>query len=98
MIGRVTGAHKVAQHFDQTAMIEFENGETRSILAKYIVPIKPEHTGVEALVLHGRRKGQVVKVRDIEVRTVTVSVDDMSAWDDLPKEQLCVLVDGPRID
>ncbi|KAM6501207.1 transcription elongation factor SPT5 [Amanita muscaria] len=63
-VGRVLGAAKAAEGFEQTAMIEFEDGESRSILARYIVPVEPHELRQEVLVIRGQHKGTAAKVHE----------------------------------
>ena len=88
--GRVMGAQRAA-NVDQTAMVEFDDGEARSVLAKYIVPVYPEKRGDIALVLHGRYKGRTVKVAEVEGQTCTCMSLDTSSWADHQQDMMCVL-------
>lgn len=94
-LGRITGALRVGAAFDQTAMVQFEDGESRSIRCKYIVQVQPQYVGEEAIVLNGKHKGQAVKVLEApeELPKVTVRTLDpnMTAFIEVPKDQLAVL-------
>ncbi|KAJ7594369.1 transcription elongation factor SPT5 [Mycena floridula] len=87
--GRIMGAHKVGANFDQTAMVEFDEGEARTILAKYILPVHPSAKGQEVVVLHGKLKGEVVKIYDMETNTVTVN--NMTSWYEIPRNECCIV-------
>ena len=91
------GAQKAATNFDQTAMVEFDDKEARSVLAKYIVPEYPEKKGDIALVLHGRYKGKTVEVAQVEGRTCTCKALENSSWADHQKDVLCVLTPVPSL-
>ena len=62
--GRVLGAAKVADAYEQTVMVEFEDGEARSILSRYIVAVQPDKLQQEVLVIRGKEKGTVAIVRE----------------------------------
>ncbi|KAJ7782978.1 transcription elongation factor Spt5 [Mycena metata] len=77
--GHVVAATPSAPQFDQTAMLVFENGTTRTgFLVKYLLPVEPRFENEEALVLDDpKHKGIVVKLREVpdpdSRRPVTVS-------------------------
>lgn len=65
--GRVVAAFRAATDFEQSATVRFDNGDQRSILIRYIMPVNPSWRGDEALVLiHKDRhhKGKEVIVRE----------------------------------
>jgi transcription elongation factor SPT5 len=89
---RIIAVQKAGHSFDQTAMVKFESGETRSILAKYIVPVQQFTKDAEALALTGKHKGQPVKIWEVPDRNVvTYSTLDMTAWEEVPGDQLALL-------
>jgi len=62
----VVAASQSATQFDQTAMLIFDNGQTRAgFLVKYLLPVEPRFENEEALVLDdAKHKGSVVKLRE----------------------------------
>ncbi|KAF5384247.1 hypothetical protein D9615_003416 [Tricholomella constricta] len=65
--GRIIGATRVADSFEQTAMVRFDSGETRSISVQFLEPVLPTEMGEEALVFAASEKektGRVVILRD----------------------------------
>lgn len=88
--GTIVGGQKAAVGFDSTAMVQFDDGESRSILAKYIVPVLPEK-GQVALVLHGPDKGKAVTVQQIDGRNVTGMTIETNSWKDYNLEDFCVI-------
>lgn len=67
-VGRVLGAAKVADGFEQTVMIEFEDGTSRPVLMRYVVPVEPDKLSQQVLVIGdppkvgGPPKGTVASV------------------------------------
>lgn len=91
-LARVTAAQKSAATFEQVAMIQFEGGEQRSFLAKYLDPLQQFTKEAEALVLTGKHKGHVVKIWEVPNKVMlTYSTLDMTAWEEAPQDQLCLL-------
>ncbi|RDB17280.1 Transcription elongation factor SPT5 [Hypsizygus marmoreus] len=92
--GRLLGAARAATGFEQTATIRFDDGDQRTILAKYLVPVTPTHMGEEAWVmtrdkLHG---GKVVIVRETpDAVIVPVSMKESSSIFEVQKDNLVVL-------
>lgn len=72
-------------------MIKFDDGEVRSILGRYIVPVEPLTKDSEALVLTGKFKGQVVKVWDVQDHQITFSTHDMTSWEEAGKNELALI-------
>lgn len=62
----VVAASQSATQFEQTAMLMFDNGTTRTgFLVKYLLPVEPRFENEEALVLDDpKHKGLVVKLRE----------------------------------
>ena len=93
--GRILGAARAAADFEQTAMIQFDSGESRSIQVQYIVPVPPDNVGEEALVLGGPYKGKVVVVRqkpdENESVPMVVSLKDSQTFAEVRREDLGVL-------
>ncbi|KAF5365197.1 hypothetical protein D9758_005324 [Tetrapyrgos nigripes] len=99
-IATVVGTTRVRDNFDQTAFLRFVNdGEERSILAKYVAPVLPTNTDEAALVLTGKRKGEMVRVRqkpDAQDSFEMVVVESMgtagAAYWECQKDHLCACV------
>lgn len=85
--GRVVAAFRAAVDFEQSATILFDNGDQRSILIRYIMPVNPKWRGDEALVLihkDSHHKGKEVIVRenvgDGEDVPVSTQADPLSVF------------------
>ncbi|KAF8624668.1 hypothetical protein AX17_006999 [Amanita inopinata Kibby_2008] len=92
--GRVLGATKVTGSFEQTVTVELEDGESRAILNRYIVPVQPDKLGQEVLVIAGKDKGTVAIVRETPDSAKVVlslkGVEQMGVFD-VVKHHLAVL-------
>ncbi|KAF8957531.1 hypothetical protein BDZ97DRAFT_1906781 [Flammula alnicola] len=62
--GRLVAAQENPGAFEQTARVQFDSGEERSIVARYIMPQRPTYSGEEVLVLAGKQKGRALVVRE----------------------------------
>jgi len=72
-IGRIISAQEIPGVYEQTARVHFEeSGEERSIVTRYILPVKPSF-GEEVLVLGGKQKGRALVVRDTDADDTVVS-------------------------
>ncbi|KAF5352072.1 hypothetical protein D9758_009442 [Tetrapyrgos nigripes] len=99
----VIGATRVRNNFDQTALLRFDGddeGNVRSMLVKYIVPALPRDINESAVVLTGRRKGELVKVRQkpdsqdsMEMVVVEAMVNAGFAFLECQKDHLCACVE-----
>ncbi|KAJ7132900.1 transcription elongation factor Spt5 [Mycena crocata] len=93
----VVAATQAAPQLDQTAMLMFANGLTRTgFLVKYLLPVEPNFENEEALVLDDRKhKGLVVKLREApdadSRRPVTVSPVRSTDVFELMRDRLAVL-------
>lgn len=94
---QVVAATPTGPQFDQTAMLVFENGTTRTgFLVKYLLPVEPRFEGEEVLVLEDpKHKGIVVKLREApdadSRRPVTVSPIKSTDVFELMKDRLALL-------
>ncbi|KAJ7925139.1 hypothetical protein B0H13DRAFT_1975218 [Mycena leptocephala] len=93
----VVAATPSAPQFDQTAMLMFEDGTTRTgFLVKYLLPVEPRFENDEALVLDDpKHKGTVVKLREApdadSRRPVTVSPLKSTDVFELMRDRLALL-------
>ncbi|KAJ7497170.1 transcription elongation factor SPT5 [Mycena latifolia] len=93
----VVAATQTAPQLDQTAMLVFENGTTRTgFLVKYLLPVEPRFEGEEVLVLDDpKHKGLVVKLREApdadSRRPVTVSPIKSTDVFELMRDRLALL-------
>ncbi|KAF7362025.1 Transcription elongation factor SPT5 [Mycena venus] len=93
----VVAATPSAPQFDQTAMLMFENGITRTgFLVKYLLPVEPKFENEEVLVLDDpKHKGIVVKLREApdpdSRRPVTVSPLKSTDVFELMRDRLALL-------
>jgi len=93
----VVAATPSAPQFDQTAMLMFENGTTRTgFLVKYLLPVEPKFENEEVLVLDDpKHKGIVVKLREApdpdSRRPVTVSPLKSTDVFELMRDRLALL-------
>ena len=91
-IGRVLGAAKVTDGFQQTVMIEFEDGESRAIMMRYVVPVQPDKLGEQVLVIGGKAKGTAAIVRETpDSGLVALSAIEQVSIFDAAKHHLVVL-------
>ncbi|SJL10156.1 related to SPT5-transcription elongation protein [Armillaria ostoyae] len=66
LTGQVMAATRVGANMEQTAMIAFDNGEQRSILMKFVVPMQPSGLdGENGVMLDGPYKGREARVRSL---------------------------------
>ncbi|TFK75562.1 transcription elongation factor Spt5 [Pluteus cervinus] len=96
--GRVMGAVRVGDNFEQSALIKFEDGAIpqRTILTKYLDPAPPKNMNDEAVILDGKSKGVVVVVRESPDVKVTVSTKaDPSSIFEVPQDELAMLYPEP---
>lgn len=97
--GRILAAQENPDAFEQTARVRFEDGEERSIAAKYIVPQDPKNSlrGEEVLILAGKQRGRALVIRgdrdDDEL--VVSSKQDPSNVDKVSKSFVVPLADEP---
>ncbi|KAF8170171.1 hypothetical protein K438DRAFT_1854154 [Mycena galopus ATCC 62051] len=95
--GHVLAATQSAPQFDQTAMVMFESGITRTgFLVKYLLPVEPKFENEEVLVLDDpKHKGIVVKLREApdpdSRRPVTVSPLKSTDVFELMRDRLALL-------
>lgn len=98
--GRIIAAVKTNTNFESSATIQFDpspsepNGETRSILVKYITAVQPTMTNEQAVILRGSQTGVVVVCRGDpdEGMLVTVSpVGGSTVIQEEEKENLVAL-------
>ncbi|KAJ7713958.1 transcription elongation factor Spt5 [Mycena maculata] len=93
----VVAASQSATQFEQTAMLMFENGKTRTgFLVKYLLPVEPRFENEEVLVLDDpKHKGIVVKLREApdpdSRRPVTVSPLKSTDVFELMRDRLALL-------
>ncbi|KAJ7733090.1 hypothetical protein B0H14DRAFT_3898953 [Mycena olivaceomarginata] len=93
----VVAATASAPQFDQTAMVRFESGITRTgFLVKYLLPVEPKFENEEVLVLDDpKHKGIVVKLREAPDpdtrRPVTVSPLKSTDVFELMRDRLALL-------
>ncbi|KAJ7675048.1 hypothetical protein B0H17DRAFT_1016531 [Mycena rosella] len=93
----VVAATQTAPQLDQTAMLMFENGTTRTgFLVKYLLPVEPRFEGQEVLVLEDpKHKGVVVRLREApdadSRRPVTVSPIKSTDVFELMRDRLALL-------
>ena len=72
--GRIPAVTKVTSEFEQTVLVYFDSGDSRTIQARYVVPLPPTYMGEEVLVIHGPQKGNAMIVREQpDDDTITVS-------------------------
>ncbi|KAJ2933337.1 hypothetical protein H1R20_g3768, partial [Candolleomyces eurysporus] len=71
--GRITAGTKAPQGYEQTATVLFEDGERRSIVARYIEPVHPTAIDEEVLVAAGENKGSTMVVREVDDDMCTIS-------------------------
>lgn len=72
--GRIPAVTKVTSEFEQTVLVYFDSGDSRTIQARYVVPLPPTYMGEEVLVIHGPQKGTAMIVREQpDDDTITVS-------------------------
>lgn len=93
--GKVTAGTKAPTGYEQTATVLFENGEQRSVLARYIAPVPPSREGEEVLIAGGQYLGSLMYVREPPVDdSVTVSSRvNPAGLVQVPKELLVALYD-----
>jgi len=95
----VVGATRVRENYEQTAFLRFEDdGEERSILTRYIKPVLPRSQDETALVIYGRRRGEVARIRqkpDSQETTEMVVVESIgsagAAYWECQKDHMCAM-------
>lgn len=96
-VAHVVAASQTATDLEQTAMLMFANGTTRTgFLVKYLLPVEPSHEGDEVLVLEdSKHKGTAVKLREDpdadRRRPVTVSPIKSTDVFELMRDRLALL-------
>ena len=71
--GRITAGTKAPQGYEQTATVLFEDGERRSIVARFIEPVHPTAIDEDVLVAAGENKGSLMVVRELDDDMCTIS-------------------------
>lgn len=90
-IGRVLGAPTVADGFEPTVMIEFEDGTSRSVLMRYVVPVEPDKLKQPVLVTGGPSKGATATVAGSPDSDMVVLFGDKNNIIEAAKHHLLVL-------
>jgi hypothetical protein len=63
--GRVLAAQAVPDAYEQTVRVQLDDaGGERALAAAYLVPVRPQYSGEEVLVLAGAKKGRALVVRE----------------------------------
>lgn len=97
--GHVLGASRVGSEFEQTAMVQFDDGEKRSIQAKHIRCLIPgTDAGQEAVALKDEgkaRKGMILVIREdaFGIRVTVSTKENKTDIFDVDQEALCILSD-----
>jgi transcription elongation factor SPT5 len=98
--GRILGAIKTGVGIESSATIQLnpppndpDDSETRPILTKYIQAVLPENQDDQAVILHGPKRGQVVRVRQQpdDGEFITISPLGSAIIDEVRKESVAAL-------
>lgn len=93
-IGRVLGVADVADGFEHTVTIEFEDGTTRGVLMGYVVPVVPDKQKQQVVVIGGPFKGTAASVAespDSDMVVLSTKVDEQIKVIEAAKHHLVVL-------
>jgi transcription elongation factor SPT5 len=90
-IGRVLGAATVAEGFEHDVTIEFEDGTSRSVLVRYVVPVEPDKLKQQVLVTGGPSKGATATVAGSPDSDMVVLFGDKNNIIEAARHHLLVL-------